>query len=262
LCPGANNLNPSTCAAFESMVNGLIANPRSSATPGAASSILFINDGGTFNKGWLKVSGIDFNASYDWDMGDFGAWSTGITGTYYLHSYANATPGAPGSTVTDYFHTTLTSGPNMVGVESAPRLRYRGRLGWSNGPWSLTGFVDYQSHLYHTQPYPANVNSNVCQASGGIAVSATDTFACPIQNYSNVEPSQYTFDLSLGYDTGDTPANDYLKNIGVQLVVQNIFDKVPAFEYRIQTSGGNPAAYDILKNDTGRTFSLILTKTW
>ena len=75
-------------------------------------------------------------------------------------------------------------------------------------------------------------------------------------------PSSYLFDLSIGYDTGETPANDYLKNIGVQLVVQNIFDKHPAYEYRISTGGGNPAAYDILKNDSGRMISLILTKTW
>src|SRR6266550_3494566 len=70
------------------------------------------------------------------------------------------------------------------------------------------------------------------------------------------------FDLSAGYDTGDDPANDYLKHIGVQLVVQNIANKVPAFQYRISTGGGNPATFDILKNYGGRTISLILTKTW
>ena len=45
-------------------------------------------------------------------------------------------------------------------------------------------------------------------------------------------------------------------------MVQNIFDKHPAYEYRTSTGGGNPAAYDILKSDIGRTVSLILTKTW
>ena len=39
-------------------------------------------------------------------------------------------------------------------------------------------------------------------------------------------------------------------------------DKKPAFEYRISTGGGNPAAFDILKDLAGRTYSLILTKTW
>ena len=72
----------------------------------------------------------------------------------------------------------------------------------------------------------------------------------------------YTFDLSAGYDTGDDPANDYLKHIGVQLVVQNVANKVPAFQYRISTGGGNPATFDILKNYGGRTISVIVTKTW
>jgi outer membrane receptor protein involved in Fe transport len=85
---------------------------------------------------------------------------------------------------------------------------------------------------------------------------------CAISNYTNLEPSQYTFDLSLGYDTGDTPANDYLKHLGIQLVIQNLLDRQPAFEYRTSTGGGNPAAFDILKSDQGRTVSFILTKTW
>jgi hypothetical protein len=45
-------------------------------------------------------------------------------------------------------------------------------------------------------------------------------------------------------------------------VIQNIMDRHPAFEYRISTGGGNPAAYDITKSNQGRTISLILTKTW
>ena len=85
---------------------------------------------------------------------------------------------------------------------------------------------------------------------------------CLLNNYTNLEPSYYTFDLSAGYDTGDDPANDYLKHIGIQLVVQNLMGTQPAFEYRISSNGGNAAAFDILKGLQGRTISLILTKTW
>jgi hypothetical protein len=88
------------------------------------------------------------------------------------------------------------------------------------------------------------------------------TFGCAIQGYTDLEPSFYTFDLSLGYDTGDDPANDYLKYIGIQFVIQNIMGRRAPFEYRVSAGGGNPAAYDILKNDMGRAFNLILTKTW
>src|SRR4029077_10296268 len=97
------------------------------------------------------------------------------------------------------------------------KLRYRARLRWSNGPWSLTGFMDYSSHYFHTQTAPPNVNLQ-CTTAGGTLPGGS--FSCLINNYSNLQPSLYTFDLSAGYDTGDDPASDYLKHIGVQLVVQ------------------------------------------
>jgi outer membrane receptor protein involved in Fe transport len=258
-----NNLTPTTCPTFQQMISSLLANPRNVVPVGERSNIFWINDGGTFNKGDIKLSGIDWVASYDWDMANLGAWNLGITGTYYLHNYITTIPGSSGDpgTPLDTFHTNLNSlnGVQQIGVESLPRMRYRARLGWSNGPWSVTGFMDYQSHYFHTQAAPPNVNF-ACVVAGGTLPGGS--FPCAISNYSNMEPSQYTFDLSLGYDTGDTPANNYLKHIGVQLVVQNLLDRDPAFEYRISTGGGNPAAYDILKSYQGRTISLILTKTW
>ena len=99
-----------------------------------------------------------------------------------------------------------------------------------------------------------------CTSAGGTTPGGT--FPCLLNNYTNILPSQYSFDLSLGYDTGDAPFNDYLKHIGIQLVVQNIMDRSPAMMYRISTGGGNPAAFDIQKSLQGRTISMIVTKTW
>ena len=229
-----------------------------------ATSVLWINDGATFNAGFIKLSGLDFTASYDVDLGDFGAWNTGITGTYYLFQrganfISDVNPAA--AAITDIYHTTLASvgGIAQSGVESLPRMRYRARLGWSNGAWSVTGFMDYQSHFFHTQNAPPNVNFQ-CIAAGGTVGGGT--FPCAISNYNNIEPSYITFDLSLGYDTGDDPANDYLKHIGIQLTVDNLLDKHPAFEYRISTGGGNPSAFNILQNIYGRVFGVRVTKTW
>jgi len=241
------------------MVAGMLANPRNAVPLAALTNIMWLNDGGIFNKGFIKVQGIDWNASYDADLGDLGAWNFGITGTYYLHRTEQA---LPGEEISDQFHSTLSSlnGVEQNGVVSNnPRMRYRARLGWSDGPWSTTLFMDYQSHYFHTQSAPPQVNFN-CTTAGGTTPGGS--LPCAISNYTNIEPSLYTFDLSVGYDTGDSPANDYLRHIGVQLVVQNLLDKDPAFEYRISTGGGNPAAYDILKSYQGRTISLILTKTW
>ncbi|HXJ01622.1 MAG TPA: TonB-dependent receptor plug domain-containing protein [Micropepsaceae bacterium] len=260
--PGSGALG---CPEFETMVAKLLADPRNPVPAGIATSVLWINDGATANNGFIKVQGVDFNVSYDLDLGDLGAWNAGVNGTYYLHyNTANNTsePTNPAAgLIQDLYHTTLGSvgGVQQVGVESLPKLRYRARLGWSDGPWSVTGFMDYQSHFFHTQNAPPNVN-NQCLASGGTVGGGT--FPCAITGYTNIEPSYYTFDLSVGYDTGDDPANDYLKHIGIQLVVQNLMDRHPAFEYRISTGAGNPAEFDISKSDQGRTIGIILTKTW
>jgi hypothetical protein len=245
------------------MVAAMLTDGRNPVPAFALTNVYWLNDGGTFNKGWQKTEGIDFTASYDWDWGDLGAWNTGVVGTYYLHQFIQT---LPTDTIQDAFHTTLLSenGIPQQGVVSIAgigtnKMRYRARLGWSNGPWSLTGFMNYESHYFHTQTAPPMVNFN-CVSAG--ATLPGGTFPCAINNYSNLQPSWYLFDVSLGYDTGDDPANDYLKHIGIQLVVQNIANKIPAFQYRTSTGGGNPAPFDILKNYSGRTISLILTKTW
>ena len=261
------NLTPSNCAPFERMVASILLNSRNAAISGGTTAqtlIYWINDGGTFNKGFRTVQGVDWTASYDIDLGDFGAWNTGIVGTYYLHNNINLNP-AGGATTNDEFHTTLGSlnGVAQTGVESLPRMHYRARLGWSDGPWSVTGFVNYDSHFFHTQSPPPNVNL-ACTATGSStpAAAGTTAYPCAINGYTNIEPSQYLFDLSLGYDTGDAPANDYLKNVAVNFIIRNITGRHPAFEYGPSPRGRGQAAYDILKSDDGRTFNLVLTKTW
>jgi hypothetical protein len=210
------------------------------------------------NAGFRHMSGIDWNWSYDYDAGDLGAFNIGQTGTFYLYDLTANTPGAP---VGNAQHTTIGSlnGIQQVGIETTARDRWRARLGWSNGPLSATFFTNYISHFFTGQGAPPNVNF-ACTASGGTIGGGT--FPCAISSYTNIEPSYFTFDLSLGYDTGDLPANYFLKHLGIQFVINDLLDKHPAFEYRTSTGGGNPSAFDILKDLSGRTFSLILTKTW
>jgi iron complex outermembrane receptor protein len=257
-CPVAQNATPAACAPFELMVGKFLQDPNNVANGAALTQIYWINDGGTVGTGFIKVEGVDWQASYDWDMGDLGAWNVGMVGTYYLHRYFVQVPGSP---VTDALHQTLGANGTLgqPGVETLPRFKYRARLGWSNGAWSVTGFMNYESHYYHTQGSPPNVN-NQCTVAGGS--TGGGTFPCLINNYSNIQPPWYTFDLSMGYDTGDTPANTYLKNIGIQFVIQNIMGIHPAFQYGPSNQGRTFAAYDILKGDQGRTFGVTVTKTW
>jgi outer membrane receptor protein involved in Fe transport len=264
--PGAagctSNLLPTTCQPFQDAVSGLLANPRSSVDPQARTLIYWINDGGSFNKGFIKLDGIDFQGSYDWEWGDLGAFTIGLSGTYYLHQKQQT---VDGSAIEDTFHTTNSPGGlnEAQGVSNNPRLRYRARMGWSSGSWSLTAFMDYQSHYYHNQSPPPNVNGNFCAANGGLDEQGMGgTYLCSVEGYTNVLPSYYSFDLSLGYNTLDAPANEYLRNIGVQIVVQNIMDRHGSYQYRISTGGGNPCTCEINKSLQGRAISLIVTKEW
>src|SRR6266446_6930393 len=261
LCPGMD-LTPASCPQFQEMVRLALAHPSDTVPAIAQTLIYWINDGGTMNKGFQKTDGIDWNASYDWDWGNLGAWNVGITGTYYLSQKGNTDASTIyGAAITDFYHTTLAGvgGIEQAGVESIPRFKYRARLGWSDGTWSVTGFMDYASHFFHTQTAPPNVN-NQCITTGG--TTGGGTLPCAIYGYTNIEPSYYTFDLSIGYDTTDKPANEYLRNIGIQLIVANITDRHSSYEYRVATGGGNPAGFDILKNIYGRSFQLRIQKTW
>ncbi len=239
-CPAAQNATPALCAPFQDMVKLALAHPTNTVPQ--------------------KVQGIDFNASYDWDWGDLGAWNTGITGTYYLKQLAVRN----GETPTDnLYHVDLASvgGVAQNGVESLPRFKYRARLGWSNGPWSVVGFMDYASHFFHSQTAPPNVNFQ-CLVAGATVGATGGTFPCALNNYTNLQPSYYTFDLSVGYDTGDDPISDYLKHVSLQLIVQNVMDRASPFEYRVATGGGNPCACDITKGLYGRAFQVRIVKTW
>lgn len=257
-CPVAENLSPASCAPFEKMVAAALSDSNNTLPTSQLTSVDWISDGGTIGSGFLHYEGIDWNASYDWDMGDVGAWNIGITGTYYLHQFVQNVTGGP---ITDYLHENIGAAGGIAqnGVETTPRMVYRARLGWSDGPYSVTGFLNYQSHFFAPWGVPSNVNFQ-CTAAGGS--TGGGTFPCAVGNYSNIEPAWYTFDLSFGYNTGDLPANNYLKHVTLQFTVQNLMGIHPAFEYGPVTSGRNAAAYNITQPDTGRVIGLTILKDW
>ena len=258
-CPVAANAHPTTCAPFEAMAVAALSDRGSTVSPSFASSIFWIQDGSTSATGFLHLEGLDWTASYAQDFGDLGVWNAGITGTYYLHRYSQALTGGP---VVDLLHQNITpvGGVAQNGVETAPRMIYRARLGWSDGAFSVTGFMNYTSHSYSPLGSPPNVNFQ-CTSAGGTVGGGT--FPCAISNFTNYVPNFITFDLSFGYNTGDMPANDYLKNLTVQFTVQNLFNRFSPFVYNPTAIAGNiPGAYDNTKSMIGRTFGLTLIKNW
>lgn len=260
-CPVSANAHPTTCAPFEKMVTAAISDPSNDIGGDLtqASNVYWMNDTGTTNSGFIHVTGVDWNASYDFDAGDFGAWNTGITGTYYLHRWVAQVAGvAP----LDAFNQNLGSvgGVAMNGVETLPRMIYRARVGWSDGQFNWTLFWNHQSHFYeYRTSAPPNVNMQ-CTASGGTIGGGS--FPCAINNFSYVQPAWDTFDLSLGYNTGTTLENTYLQNLTIQLTVNNLMGKHSAFEYGPNSATRNPSGFDIIQPDTGRTIGLTLVKNW
>ncbi len=261
-CPVADNANPGLCAPFEKMVLAAINDPAQTdgITPAQATSVYWINDSATTNSGFLHVQGFDFNGSYDYDAGDLGAWNIGITGTYYLHRWSQK---VSGGTIFDEFHQTISGiggVNNMVGVETAPRMQYRARLGWSDGPISATVFWNHQDHYYEFRTSaPPNVNFQ-CTTAGGTLGGGT--LPCAISNFSFAQPAWDTVDLSLGYSTGDMPANDYLKRVTLQLTINDLMGKHAPFEYGPNSQTRNPSGFSILAPDYGRVIGLTVIKNW
>jgi iron complex outermembrane receptor protein len=258
-----NNLTPASCPEFQKMVAGVLADPNNPFPLSIATSINWLYDTGALNIGWQKLQGIDFTASYDIDLDDLGAWNVGIVGTYNLHNSAQTAPGTP---IVDVYHSDLPplgkglSAVAQDGIETQPRLTYRARLGWSNGPWTATGFMNYISHYFTAEPVPPNVNGQCTTPDGTIGGGSS---TCAIEGWTTNKTPIMTFDVSIGYSTGDLPVNSYLKDIGIQLVLNNILDKSAPFEYRpASESPGNPAAFDANSSDAGRTITLIVTKVW
>ena len=141
LCPGMNS-TPQLCAPFQDMIRTAISQPGNTVPPTAQTLIYWLNDGGIFNKGWQKNDGIDYDVSYDWDMGDWGAFNAGIAGTYVLHIWTVKIPGAAGAAgaAVDGYHRDLAPNGNIqqLGVTSPPpqplpQSRARSRIGWTNG---------------------------------------------------------------------------------------------------------------------------------
>ncbi|MDE2476003.1 MAG: hypothetical protein KGO48_13200, partial [Alphaproteobacteria bacterium] len=243
---------------FEKMVSAAILDPGGLGDISLANQIYWLADGSTFGSGFQHVSGVDFNASYDLDLGDYGAWNTGITGTYYLHNFIQQISGGQ---ITDNLHQDVTPAGGILqnGVETTPRMQWRARLGWSDGPFTVTGFMNYQSHYFAPFAVPTNVNFQ-CTSPGGNVGGGT--FPCAISNFTNYQPNFITFDLSLGYNTGDLPANDYLKHIGLTLTINDLLGKHSDFAYGPINVNRNASAYDIMRSDVGRVVGLTLVKNW
>lgn len=222
---------------FAAGAQGLITSPKSNINPALVTNVKFLVDSATRNVGSFLVEGVDFHGDYNIDMAEWGVWRAGITGTYFMKQVTDA--GFGGNAVDLFYDTSLG------GVPKKPPLRWRSYVGWTDGTFSATVFVNYLSHYFHTQTS---------------IPSAAVLAACGCTNYNNYMPNYMTGDLAVGYNSGDMPANEYLKNIDVALVINNVLDHHAPFIRQVDRFG----TIDTINGHDaiGRRFSLTVTKSW
>lgn len=252
---------------FAADVAAILAEPVSGLNQSVtASNIGWVADGAIRNIGWQTINGVDFDGTYSWDMGDFGNWHVGASGEYIIDSVTDIGSGQP--PISEY--STVVVGTR----NSGGRLRYRADLGWNGGPhngWSIDGFMNFFPHYnLNGGALPSECflqGQTPCNASG-MPQYAEYTQQYPTLN--NFVPGTYTFDLSVRYNTGDAPANNYLRNINIALAVNNILDKRPPYQYAVSDTpifaffsppqrGG--AGFGGIGADQ-RILVLTVTKTW
>jgi len=249
---------------FHNEVVALLGNVRSQLPANQSpTNISFIADGATRNIGWQSTNGVDFSASYDYDAGDLGAWNTGIVGNYVID---NKSVTVEGQTPVSIYSSVINGTRNSGG-----RLRYRARLGWAGGPDGAISATLFMNYIPSFGPNNPNANGNAvaplcflqgntpCNASGNPQFAMYNT---QVGLLTNEIPSMYTFDLSLGYNTGDNPANTYLKNIGIQMTINNLLNRKPEFQYAIATSSNTPHAFNNALSADQRYITLTVTKAW
>jgi outer membrane receptor protein involved in Fe transport len=155
-------------------------------------------------------------------------------------------------------------------------MSYRARLGWASpdSAWNITGFMNFFPHSF-SNGTALSGNSNtgnglalppLCFLQGNPACSTYgpqfSQYTAQFPTLSNLVPGLYTFDLAVQYQTGDVPANRYLKNIGLTLAVNNILDKQPPFEYSVSTGSNTPHAFSNLISAYGTYITFTVTKAW
>jgi len=247
--PAQSTFHPDN-AEFLQLIRDLQATGAATFEESVVGDIKFIEDAANDNLGKVNLRGIDFMGRYDWDMGDWGAWHVGATGYYELDYSAQASSTSPKE-------------DRYEGQNSGHRLKnVRGRIGWTDGTWNATGFINYHGHKLPFDDVLASAPA--CYWAEGFGAgdcySGSPYNAARTGEFENMVPSMYLFDLSVGYNTGLMPTREYLQNIQLQLVVNNILDRQSPFTYHDR--GGDYSAFDMYYGELQRVVSFTLTKTW
>lgn len=247
---------------FAAEVLAILSSPYSTSPVSSAPLISVIADTGIHNIGFQALDGVDYTLRYDWLMGDWagidlGAWNVSVTGTYNIKNDSADTDVSP--TISNF---SLNRDSHMGRVRTG--IGYVGDFD-AGSSVSANLFWNYIGHFGPT----TNPLAPTCFQTGNAACS---TYGANFAQYTSQQNLTYlvgsvnTFDLSIGYSTGSAPVNDYLKNMRLQVTLNNILDTDPPFQYAVQPpGGGKPHAFYTSTaspeiNPNGRIISIALTK--
>jgi iron complex outermembrane recepter protein len=127
-------------AAFNALVQSLLANPDLQSPVEPIANINVIVDGRRANLGSLKQDGIDFNTRYAFDTG-MGSWWLSLDVAKILTIDRSTAPGLPFLDVLDTFSNPVD-------------LRGRATVGWKLGGWSANAFYNYVDGYLNTAIVP------------------------------------------------------------------------------------------------------------
>jgi len=260
--PTAAITDPSN-AAFWALVQQLAATPTRTARAPAPTELLetkFIALDLTGNIGEAENEGVDFTVRYDFEAGNWGSFHVGASGYYELENRVRSNPDSPW---TDSYYLVAFEDLQTRGNQ-LKRVRYR--AGWTDGTWNVTTFFNYTGHS--ADDVFGNIMLPDCfhaQGGGPGGCYPGSPYYGPYDadKFPLHSPANVTVDLSLGYSTGDMPANEYLRNINIQLGVTNLLDKNPPLGvHPLRSRGTGVAAYDRNYSDLRREVSLTINKSW
>lgn len=195
VCNNGAGCSQAQVNAFTNTANGAI----TGTLPSGGIYYLWAHDETNFL--YLRVQGIDLDASYDIDAGDWGNFHIGD----YLTLFTQFKEGYDGI---NYFSIKGTSGFN--GTFSSLEYNTRLNVGWSQGPWAIDTFVNYMPG-YH------NWNST--------SVTPLAPNALGVPTAGDKVGSWTTLDVNLGY----TFENGWLGGDEFYVHVNNLFDQDPPF---------------------------------
>ena len=160
-------------------------------TPAGISSVNVYVEQRNQNIGTLKTDGIDFTASYRFDLGET-QWLLGLVGSRYFHYKRSVAPGVP-----------LIEVDGLIDFPTKYRLR--GQLGFTAGPVRSNVFGNYT---------PRYRNSFDVSAANLIGARVDD---------------QFTVDATFALDFGKLDDNVAFRGLTLGIDVINLFDTKPAF---------------------------------